>query len=785
MPGTFSGIETARRALVTQQLALNVIGSNIANANTEGYSRQVPLITSTSPLGLPAVASRGQGLIGTGAVLKSVYRLRSEYVETQIRSQYMDLSAWQVMGNILERVSTVFNQDMLKLSQAIEDFGAAFGQLGRAVNADTVANVAISGGDTSFEVGNGSLWKAGDQLNVGGEVVEVTGVAGNIVTISGVFAGGHAIGTAVSLAVGEDVARGQVNSRGDALTQLFHQSWQQLDLMALEANEQVKDYVGKANDLLQEIARLNGEVSRTQAGGVNPNDYLDARDLALRQLAQIINFDTHYNRDGSVNVVLGGSSLVNGQRYATLETLRTTPTDGRFLEVSMRTIGSNQEIVLSSYITGGALSGFIQARDGNLQYYTNKLNELAHSLMNQVNIIHSASYAKDWTTTNVDFFVGMDARDISVNGVITADNNFALLSVSNTSSASANPINAKNALLLEDLSLLLMNKIKASGSAVCKIPPPPAPVVTVDPFQPIGGQLLLFDDPPLIDGTTWIDGVPVNWGLGDSIEDIVNRVNDTVPNVKMVFNETTQKFFILSANYVDIVDSVGTFLDWTDLRTRVVSGSIVGKRDDIDYLALNPSLSLNDQNNLLAFAVTPAAKGSFTINGVTIDWVDQLDNPPSPFGLDGLPASLNEIIAKINAVPGVEATFVYATQELVLTSQQDIEIVDVTGNFTAFANLYNVGRHGDFAAAISSESKYDGMLSADQIGYLHGGLDGLIAQQEALGGVNTDVELADILKYEKAYNAAVQVLSVMDSILNTLINRMGGGGGTVSFGNSD
>ena len=40
MLSTFSGLETARRALMTQQQALYTVGHNVANANTAGYTRQ-------------------------------------------------------------------------------------------------------------------------------------------------------------------------------------------------------------------------------------------------------------------------------------------------------------------------------------------------------------------------------------------------------------------------------------------------------------------------------------------------------------------------------------------------------------------------------------------------------------------------------------------------------------------------------------------------------------------------------------------------------------------------
>lgn len=53
MRSTFFGLEIGRRGLQNQQTALNVTGHNIANANTEGYSRQRPVLEATSPFAAP------------------------------------------------------------------------------------------------------------------------------------------------------------------------------------------------------------------------------------------------------------------------------------------------------------------------------------------------------------------------------------------------------------------------------------------------------------------------------------------------------------------------------------------------------------------------------------------------------------------------------------------------------------------------------------------------------------------------------------------------------------
>ncbi|MCR4427037.1 MAG: flagellar basal body protein, partial [Firmicutes bacterium] len=50
MRSTFFGLETARRALNAQRLAMDVTAHNIANANTPGYSRQRATMSAVPPV---------------------------------------------------------------------------------------------------------------------------------------------------------------------------------------------------------------------------------------------------------------------------------------------------------------------------------------------------------------------------------------------------------------------------------------------------------------------------------------------------------------------------------------------------------------------------------------------------------------------------------------------------------------------------------------------------------------------------------------------------------------
>jgi flagellar hook-associated protein 1 FlgK len=45
--------------------------------------------------------------------------------------------------------------------------------------------------------------------------------------------------------------------------------------------------------------------------------------------------------------------------------------------------------------------------------------------------------------------------------------------------------------------------------------------------------------------------------------------------------------------------------------------------------------------------------------------------------------------------------------------------------------------------------------------------------RDSISGVNIDEELADIIKFQHGYNAAAKYISVVDELLDTIINRLG------------
>ena len=52
-------------------------------------------------------------------------------------------------------------------------------------------------------------------------------------------------------------------------------------------------------------------------------------------------------------------------------------------------------------------------------------------------------------------------------------------------------------------------------------------------------------------------------------------------------------------------------------------------------------------------------------------------------------------------------------------------------------------------------------------------MEDLRSLRDSISGVNIDEELADIIKFQHGYNAAAKFVTVWDSLLDTIINRLG------------
>lgn len=144
MSGLFATFNIGKRGLFAQQKAIDVTSHNIANANTEGYSRQRATLETTTPFGMPSMNNQvGPGQIGTGVDVSSIQRIRDGFMDYQIRREKSTLGQYEARDKYLSEIESIFNEPSDNgLSNLIGKFFNAWDQLSKqpeSSNARTVA----------------------------------------------------------------------------------------------------------------------------------------------------------------------------------------------------------------------------------------------------------------------------------------------------------------------------------------------------------------------------------------------------------------------------------------------------------------------------------------------------------------------------------------------------------------------------------------------------------------------------------------------------------------------
>jgi flagellar hook-associated protein 1 FlgK len=142
MASSFGGINTALTSLYAQRRGLDVTGQNIANANTEGYTRQRVDMQSQVGATVPAVWARADGL-GTGVAVSDVQRLRSEFLEGRARTEHAQSAYLTNQTAAYNSIEDVFAEPSDTALQAqFHDMWAAWGDVANNPN-DPAARSAL------------------------------------------------------------------------------------------------------------------------------------------------------------------------------------------------------------------------------------------------------------------------------------------------------------------------------------------------------------------------------------------------------------------------------------------------------------------------------------------------------------------------------------------------------------------------------------------------------------------------------------------------------------------
>ena len=122
---SFAGFSTALSALQANQKRLDIVGHNLANMNTVGYTRQ-QLETSSLNYTTPVsnYMNGSEVIVGFGVHMNKVSQIRDPYLDVQYRSQMQKSGYTDAMQTSLDSLAKILdeaNSDVTGIRKALSN----------------------------------------------------------------------------------------------------------------------------------------------------------------------------------------------------------------------------------------------------------------------------------------------------------------------------------------------------------------------------------------------------------------------------------------------------------------------------------------------------------------------------------------------------------------------------------------------------------------------------------------------------------------------------------------
>ena len=123
MSSLHASLATALSGLAAEQGALEATANNVANVNTRGYSREVPVLVSSDPVVQDPLT------FGTGVTLKTIESIRDPILESQIQHETQTQGELNALVSALSQTETHFSSSTGDIGTAISNFFDSINQL--------------------------------------------------------------------------------------------------------------------------------------------------------------------------------------------------------------------------------------------------------------------------------------------------------------------------------------------------------------------------------------------------------------------------------------------------------------------------------------------------------------------------------------------------------------------------------------------------------------------------------------------------------------------------------
>jgi len=370
MNSTFFGLELSRRALESQQVALNITGHNIANANTPGYTRQVGNLTATTPDSIPAM---GRNLsLGSGVTLDTITRARDAFVDRQFRSETSKQQYWGEKQDNLTKVEDILNEPSdNSLSNDMNQFYTAWSDL------------------------SNDPTNAGARSVVSERAQELTDSFHNIAQQASDMSGNMDAAVKVQVT--------QINTYAKQIKDLNDQIKR-----AEVAGDSPNDLKDQRDSLVDDLSKIvNVKVVETQ-----DSKFTDRT---------VSNYKVMIGNETAANNTLVDGSTVNllEDPPPTSASASTSPKPG----LALVTWSNGTAVDLG--IQQGTLAADLDTRDTDIPKFMNQIDTLAQGIASAVNAIHrtgqglTAQTDSSGNPMGIDFFTASDLQVDSTTGLPT------------------------------------------------------------------------------------------------------------------------------------------------------------------------------------------------------------------------------------------------------------------------------------------------------------------------------------------------------------------------------
>ncbi|AYC32514.1 flagellar hook-associated protein FlgK [Pseudomonas cavernae] len=546
-------------------------------------------------------------------------------------------------------------------------------------------------------------------------------------------------------------ARQLVLSEAEGLARRFNTVYDRLNEQNSFSNKQMSVVGEQVNRLAGSIASLNNAIAIAGSNGKEPNDLLDARDEAIRQLSTYIGVTVTPQDDGSQNVFIGsGQPLVVGGSANRLEVVPGEGDPNRF-EVQFVSGGSRQTI--TSQISGGELGGIIRYRGEVLDSTMNSLGRLALAVSDQV---------------NSQLGQGLDLKG-QVGTALFGDYNDAGLAQLRVQSFAGNTGTAVPQLNISDTSKLTASdyRLEYDGSQYIARRLSDNATMQVSGTGTAADPLRLSDGSGLDQGFELVlNGAPAS---GDKF--LLQPTRRGASTISAVLDQPDQLAFAAPVRSEANLQNRGTgSIGQPDLQANGSALSLTALKG-----ALNPPVVLTYD----------AAAGDFTAPaGTTLTRINPADGlPATPTAFQAGQENTYELQLADGSVlrmtlsgrPQNGDTFSVAFNDkgvsdnrnaLKLADLQSKATIGVDPNAPGTTGVTFSDGYGDLVERVGTLTAQARQDSDATTAILKQATD----NRDSLSGVNLDEEAANLIKFEQYYNASAQIVQVARSLFDTLIN---------------